>query len=260
MIIGEGKRRLRIFVAILAGVASYLYLMATEEFRYLESEQTFIQFPLISLVCSGLAYFAVLGFYWVVEGFAKKKVATTSNGKNVNLSGIELFEICDKASLELHGVISKIAGPMETKLPHFDNLRVIMSKSWKRPALAYCYGLVSICMLKQNPAFFKSEDHNVFGALVLRRMVELSKEAAQQLSEKCLPDEKLVKIETEDLQKIQIGVKDFANQIMNKQREPLTLLTGYIAETIGLRASDQIQRLNAAAKELLRTIDGLIDR
>ncbi len=75
--VGEGKRRLRLFISALLAISAYVYLIVNAYGT--NEEEVFIEFPLTSIATFFVVYLLISLSYWVIEGFNeedKKKTVT----------------------------------------------------------------------------------------------------------------------------------------------------------------------------------------
>ena len=267
--VSEGMQRLRIFTSGLIGVALFAYLLF-EESRV--RGQEVVEFLLAGALGGAATFIFFTGIYWVISGFEKSrspggppnlsKISTSpaysqkvSGGLSSNrLSGKTLFAICEKASQELYSTITaEIAFPEKTGSSALDQVLESIPREWERISLAYCYGLLAICMVKKDRKFLESQYHAGLQSRVIGKMKLLTQVSLMQVSETGDPT-RLLALESLELSKVVKCVNQFIERLLSKKGDPLVGMVAYFTEATGTAGYNKSAIIHTKSKELLASM------
>jgi hypothetical protein len=253
--VSEGKKRLRLLVSVLVAIATYIYFFVNE-YR-VNTGEALVGFPLLAALGFVLAFILITAAYWVIDGFEKENVKKY----NVrNITGLELFEIADGASIEFQGKLISIAGLTKTENEKLDNINKMIIESWQQPALAYTFALTCICMLKNQKTFLQSSAAKDFAETVSDRLRYLSNKEAATLTDKKRDPIKSKDYSDSQVKRMIIGVLYFSENMMKRTKgtEPLQSLNDYVAEITGLKEPAHYEKITEAGKTLLGKINNVL--
>lgn len=248
----EGKKRLRLFVSVLVSIATYICFLINE--YDVRPEEAFLAFPLFSVLGFGVAFCFITAAYWVIDGFENENARKFSAS---NVTGLELFEIADGASVEFQSKLIKIAGLEKTGDEQLDNINQMIFESWLQPSLAYTFALTCICMLKSQKMFLQSNSAKEFVEMVSSRLRDLSDlDSAKLMNEKRDPV-KAKEYSDSQVKRMILGALFFLDNIMKRTKgtDPLEALNDYVAEITGLKESVHYEKMSEAGKILLGKIN-----
>lgn len=174
--INEGKRRLRLFLSILAAVISYIFLCVTE--WDLDQEDIFFFFPLISALFFLILFFLVTAIYWVLEGFENEAK------ENDQI----LFDICLSGSESLLKEKSRFKDQPVEDNDLLSKMKGDLSATFMLASISYSFGLVCYSALKIDVDFLSSDLGKDFTRLVLYKLIEIDATSF----DKGLDDEKVI--------------------------------------------------------------------
>ncbi len=252
--VSEGKRRLRIVVTALVAIFSYITIY--QNTWGAGEDEIFIGIPILAALCGVIGYLAMNCIYWVVEGFEKDKTKKISAR---NITGLELFEIADGAAIEFYGTLSSIANLKKMGDEKLDHMFKLVTLSWEKTALAYAYGLVSICMLKNQKTYLHSKAAQEFSEVVVERFIYLSKKENSQMANMEHDPARAKEYAEEQIKKVIVAVLSFAEAIIKKtNKDPLYSLNSYVTEITGLKEPSHMQAMGESGKTLLQKINNVL--
>lgn len=253
--VSEGKKRLRLLVSVLVAIATYIYFFVNE-YRVSNGE-ALVQFPVLAVLGFVAAFILITAAYWVLDGFEKENVRKF-NARTI--TGLELFEIADGASVEFQGKLISMAGLTKTGNEKLDNINKMIIESWQQPALAYAFALTCICMLKNQKTFLQSSAAKGFAEAVSDRLRYLSDREAAKLTDKKSDPVKSKEYSDSQVKRMILGVMFFSENMMKRTKgtEPLQSLNDYVAEITGLKEPTHYEKMTEAGKTLLGKINGVL--
>ena len=217
---------------------------------------------LIIAFLSGLLFYIGLTFiYWVIFQLrAIKNQNNRTDSVRSNASATELCKVCDEVTLELHGLIANSLPMPKFDSELVDDMSDEISNSWLTPCFAFCYALVSICMLKRDINFLKSDTNERLQNHVMRKMADIANQSNIVYGEEEKINQELAEEVSRDMKTVIRGISFYFKQIKAKGEQPFARLIDFLSGKVHTKLQQELPELHSIANKLLIKIDAKVER
>ena len=260
MSIENKQKRIRNIVSGLVVLGSYLLQLISKGIGYNFSASHVIKVLLVSFLFGVIAYLVVTFIFWLIYRF---KNSTNKNKTIVSITSTitsaDVCEICDEVTQELHKIISDSLQIPDFESDLVDDMTQEITKSWFPPCVAFCYGLVSIRLLKADNNFLDTDVNKKLQNHVLQKMANKTKETAVLYGEGEKSNLELVEGATDDLKTVIQGVDYYFKHASENNKQPFAKLIEFLSGKVHKDLVQNIPEIEDVATALLGTIDAKIE-
>lgn len=178
---------------------------------------------------------------------------------NMTIASTDLCDVCDDVTKELHKLIVN-----SLQLPDFesdivDDMNEGITASWLSPCMAYCYGLVTISMLKRDTSFLHSDANNDLQNHVLQKMAKKLRETTLVCKAEESSNQELVGEVAEDLKVVIQAVQYYFNHVNAGKTAAFVQLFEFLTTKVHRELQQKLPEFESITNGLLLNIDSYID-
>ena len=256
MALKKNIRQLRRYVTGAAIVFIYLVQILGGKVGYIK-QWNYLETIFLSIFIGAITYTSVTLFIWFRTRFANKNSNTSATVKSV-ISTRQLNVTWNHATRKIHELIVN-----SSQIPDFDSELVDgmseeFTKSWLTSCMAFCYGLVVICMLKKDASFLGSNVGKEFQLEVMRKMVRNVQGTDLVYGLDVVTNNELVATITSDLKEAILAAHNYLENENNVM--PLTKLIEFLGDKINKDLTQTNPDIEHFSNNLLTEIDAQIEK
>lgn len=244
--VSEGKKRLRLLVSSLIATATYIYFFVNE--WSVDTGEALLAFPLLSALGFGLAFILFSAIYWVLDGFSKHGQEAKSQTPTTDAK--ILFRVSEPFSIAFQKLLVDFSGMYQSQDVVSVKVRDQISESWKKTALLYAYGVVSVCMYSKDVNYMKSNVARDFADKIADEYSRLSIEEDKKYFPKYADTNASVELARGEVIKISELVLQICREFSKNESlgDPFKPLNEYVVEITGMNDTNTLEKLGKTAK------------